>query len=105
MLLLMHLIVLSLKGDAWHLIALQRAVLVTSIAAAVMAASQEVLPHFEDHVAVVLMMHLIFQKGIFGIQLLSSTSSICSTSSVEQPQSSQGLLCCTAQYCGNRAFA
>jgi len=100
----MHLTVLSLKGAAWYVIATQRAVLITSIAAAIMAASQEVLPHFQEHVAVILLVHLIFQKALFGIQFLSSTSSICSTSSVEQQQSSQGLLCCTAQYCGNRAF-
>ena len=53
MLRLLHLIALSLKRDAWHLIAAQGAVLVTSIAAAVVAASQEVLLHFQGHVAVV----------------------------------------------------
>lgn len=59
MLLLMHLIVLSLssRGDGWHLTVSQRPVLVASIATVIVAASHEVLPHFQDHVAVVLMMH------------------------------------------------
>ena len=66
---MVHLIVLSLKGDAGHLIALQRAVLVTIVAAAIVAASQEVFPQFKDHVAVVLLMYLI-------VQLSRSTSSL-----------------------------
>lgn len=62
MLRLLHLIVLSFNRDAWHLIASQRAVLETSIAAAVVAASQEVLPHLQGHVAV------FSKRGIFGNQ-------------------------------------
>ena len=53
MLRLLHLIVLSFKRHACHLIVSERAVLMTSIAAAAVAASQEVLPHFQGHVAVV----------------------------------------------------
>ena len=45
------------------------------------------------------------KRGIFGNQLLSSTFSICSTSSVEQQVSSQGLQCCTAKYYGNKTLA